>query len=86
MILNKDKEPGTDKMKRKYGDIIEAAGANVRGMRDPTKREEIITQMEKNGIGIMCLQETKIPDSCYEVWKGYTFVFLPQALTESTGE
>ena len=31
--------------------------------------------MGKNGVYIMCLQETKIPDSCYEVRKGYTFVF-----------
>ena len=30
--------------------------------------------MDANGIDIMCLQETKIPDSCYEVRKGYTFV------------
>ena len=32
-------------------------------------------QMEKNGIDIMCLQETKIPDPCYEIRKGYTFAF-----------
>ena len=31
--------------------------------------------METNGVDIMCLRETKIPDSCYEVRKGYTFVF-----------
>ena len=54
---------------------IKIASINARGMRDPVKREEIITQMEANGIDIMCLQETKIPDSCYEVRKGYTFVF-----------
>ena len=42
---------------------IKIASINVRGMRDPVKREEIITQMEANGIDIMCLQETKIPDS-----------------------
>ena len=51
------------------------ASINVRGMRDPVKREEIITQMDSNRIDIMCLQETKHPDSCYEVRKGYTFVF-----------
>ena len=62
-------------MKWKYGDIIEVASTNIRGMRDPIKREEIIPQMEKNGIYIMCLHETKIPDSCNEVRKGHTFAF-----------
>ena len=76
MMPDKDKEPGAYKMKWKCGDIIKAASANVRGMGDPIKREEIITQMEKNGIDIMCLQETKIPDSCYEVRKGYALAFF----------
>ena len=62
-------------MKWKYGGKIKIASINVRGMRDPVKREEKITQMEANGIDIMCIQETKIPDSCYEIRKGYTFVF-----------
>ena len=62
-------------MKWKYGEIIKVASNNVRGMRDPVKREEITTQMETNRGDTMCLQETKIPDSCYEVRNGYTFVF-----------
>ena len=72
---DKDKDPDNNKMKWNYGETIKVASINVRGVRDPVKREEIITQMETNGIDIMCLQETKIPDSCYEVRKGYTFVF-----------
>ena len=54
---------------------MKIASINVRGMRDQVKREEIVTQMDANGIDIMCLQETEIPDSCYEVRKGYTFAF-----------
>ena len=69
---NKD-EADNNKMKWKYGETIKVASINVRGMRDPVKREDIITQMETNGVDIMCLQETKIPDPCYEVRKGYTF-------------
>ena len=52
------------------------ASISVRGMGGPVKREEIITQTDADGIDIVCLQETKIQDSCYEVRKGYTFVFL----------
>ena len=44
-------------------------------MKGPVKREEIIPQMERHSIDVMCLQEAKIPDSCYEVRKGFTFVF-----------
>ena len=74
-IPNKDKDPDNNKMKWKYGETIKVASINVRGMRDPVKREEIITQMETNGIDTMCLQETKVQNSCYEIRKGYTFVF-----------
>ena len=63
-VPSKDREPDTNKMKWKYGETIKAASINVRGMRDPVKREEMITQMETNEVDIMCLQETKIPDSC----------------------
>ena len=56
---------------------MKIASINVRGMRDPVKGEETITQMDENGIDIMCLQETKNQDSCYEVRKGCTFVFSP---------
>ena len=34
-------------MKWKYGDITKAASINVRGLRDPIKREEIITHIDK---------------------------------------
>ena len=74
-VPSKDREPDTNKMKWKYGETIKVASTNVRGMRDPVKREEIITQIETNGVDIMRLQETKIPGSCYEVMKGYIFVF-----------
>ena len=67
---NKDTEPDTSKMKWKYGDITQVASTNVRGLRDPVKREEILTQMERNGVDIVCLQEAKIPDSCHEARKG----------------
>ena len=50
MIPDKNREPDTNKMKWKYGDIIKVASTNVRGMRDPIKREELTMQMEKNGI------------------------------------
>ena len=43
-------------------------------MRDPVEKE-ITVQMERHNIDIMRLQETKIPDSCYEVRNGFTFVF-----------
>ena len=58
-IPNKDKDPDNNKMKWKYGETMKIASINVRGMRVPVKREEIITQMKTNGIDIMCLQETK---------------------------
>ena len=74
-IPNEEKEPDTNKMKWKYGDVRKAASTNVRGLRDPVKREEISTQMETNGVDIMRLQETKIPDACYEVRKGFVFAF-----------
>ena len=74
-IPNKDNDPDNNNMKWRYGETIKVASINVRGMEDPVNREEIITQMEANGIHIMCLQGTKIRDSCYKVRKGYTFVF-----------
>ena len=59
-IPNKDKDPDNSKMKWEYGETMKIASINVRGMRDPVKREEIITQMETNGIDIMCLQDIRI--------------------------
>ena len=48
--------------------------ASIGGMRDPVKRE-VILQMERHRIDIMCVQKAKIPDSCDEVSKGLTFAF-----------
>ena len=42
-IPNKDKDPDNNKMKWKYGETVRVASIKVRGMRDPVKREEIIT-------------------------------------------
>ena len=64
-------------MKWTYDETVKKGSTNIRGMRDPARREEIIVQMERHNIDIMRLQETKIPDSCYEARKGFTFVFSP---------
>ena len=74
-IKDKTQEPEVHKMKWKYAEIMKVGSTNIRGMRDPVKREETILQMERHNIDIMCIQETKIRDSCYEVRKGFTFVF-----------
>ena len=58
-----------------FAEIMKIGSTNIRGMRDPVKREEVIVQMERYNIDIMCLQEAKIPDSCYEVREGFIFVF-----------
>ena len=50
---NKNKDPYSNKMKWKYGEKVKVASISVRGMRDPVKRDEIITQMDANGIDIM---------------------------------
>ena len=80
MIPDRNTEPDTNKMKWKYGDTIQAASANVRGMRDPIKREETITNGKERNIYIYIynvLTGDPIPDSCYEVRKGYSLVFSP---------
>ena len=74
-INDKPHDPEVNKMKWKYAEVMRIGSTNIRGMRDPVKREEIILQMGRHNIDIMCLQETKIPDSCYEVIKYFTFVF-----------
>ena len=72
---DKAQEPEVYKMKWKYVEIMRIGSTNIKIMRDPVKREKIILQMERHSIDIMCLQETKIPDSCFEIKKGFTFVF-----------
>ena len=57
-------------------EVMRIGSTNIRGMKDMVKREEIILQMERHNIDIMCLRtRNKIPDSCCEVRKGFTFVF-----------
>ena len=58
----------------------------VRGMRGPIKREEIITQMDPNGIDIMCLQETKFRILAMRSGKDTLLYSRPRAQTENTGE
>ena len=48
---------------------------SVRGMREITKREQVITYLKKNSINLLCLQETKIPSSSIEQRDSYIFVF-----------
>ena len=42
-----------------YARELKVASLNVRGMREITKRERIITYMKKNSTYLICLQETK---------------------------
>ena len=85
-IKDKAQEPEVYKMKGKYAEIVKIESTNMRGMRDPVKREETTLQMERHNIDIMCIQETKIPDSCYEVRKGFTFALSPvSAIREHWG-
>ena len=74
-INNKSHEPDINKMKWKYAEIMRIGSTNIRAMRDPVKREETILQVDRHNVELMCLQEAKIPDSCCEVGKGFTFVF-----------
>ena len=41
------------------------------------KREQIIQEMIKGNLDIMCIQETKLSNSTDEKRKGHTFVFSP---------
>ena len=52
--------------KWKYNQLITLASLNVRGMKQFTKREQIITHMIEHKITILCLQETKMPGSTVE--------------------
>ena len=49
-----------------YAKELKVASLNVRGMREITKREQIITYMKKNSVDSLCLQGTKIPSSSIE--------------------
>ena len=75
-VEDKSHEPEVYNMDRKYAEVMRVGSTNIRGMKDPVDREEIILEMERHNIDRMCLLE-KIPDSCYEARKGFTFVFSP---------
>ena len=51
-------------------------------MKEITKGEQVITQMKKNSIDILCLQETKVPSSSIEQRDKYIFLF---STTETGG-
>ena len=73
MMPDRSEEPSTNKMKWKYGDILKAASANVRGIRNPITRDHYTNGKEWNRYNVSA--RDLIPDSCCEVRKGYTFVF-----------
>ena len=49
-----------------YAKELKIAPLSVRGMREITKREQVITYMKKSSIDLLCLQETKIQSSSIE--------------------
>ena len=54
-----DDETRVSAPKWKFAEEVKVASLNVRGMREITKREEVITYAKKNSIDLLCLQETK---------------------------
>ena len=61
--------------KWKYNQAITLASRNVRGMKEITKREQIILHMTEHRIYILCLQETNIPESNMERKDTHAFIF-----------
>ena len=59
-----------------YARELKVASLNVRGMREITKRERIITYMKKSSIDLLCVQETKIPSSSIEQRDNYILTIL----------
>ena len=57
-----------------YAKELKVASSNVRGMREITKREQVITYTKKSSIDLWCLQETKTPSSSIEQRDKYIFV------------
>ena len=53
-------------------------------MREITKREQVITDMKKSPIYLLCLRETKIPSSSIEQRDKYIFVFSTSETVEQT--
>ena len=52
-------ETRVNALKWRYAEELKVASLNVRGMREITKREQVITHLKKNSIDLLCLQETK---------------------------
>ena len=48
--------------KGKYAEELKVASLNVRGMREITKREQVLTYMKQSSIDLLCLQETTNPE------------------------
>ena len=69
---NKEKKTAP---KWKYNQLITLASLNVRGMRETTKREQLITHMMEHKIDILCLRETKMPGSNVERQDTHSFIF-----------
>ena len=61
-----DDETRVNAPRWEYAKELKVASLNVRGMREITKREQVITYMKKNSIDLLCLQESKIPSSSIE--------------------
>ena len=65
--------------KWKYVKELKVASLNVRGMREISKREQVVTHMKKNSIDLLCFQEAKIPSSSIEQRSNYAFVSASSA-------
>ena len=55
--------PREHRPKWEYADKLKVATLNVRGMKEFAKREQIIQEMINRNIDILCIQETKLPNS-----------------------
>ena len=62
--------------KWQYARELKVTFLNVRGMREITKREQVVTYMKKNSIDLLCLQETKIPSSSIEQRDNYIYIYM----------
>ena len=67
------------RLKCEYNDKLRIGSLNFRGVKEFTKREQIIQAMIKGKLDIMCTQETKLFNSTVEKRKGHTCVFSSDA-------
>ena len=58
-----------------YAKELKIASLSVRGMKEISKREQVVTYMKNNSIDLLCIQETKVPSSSIEQRGNYVFVF-----------